>query len=344
MNLTENTNQGSAHVTKETARQAPHTPDRPRRSVPLTSDFVFKYVFGSEHSTEILKSLLSAVQEDAGYPAVATVQITNPFNQKDYAGDKLSVVDVKATDVTGAIYTMEAQANYHEAFSSRALYYWARSYGRQLAESEIYSRLQPVVGVNVMGFRLFPEAAGAPLHTAFRACCPEAPQLVALTDFIIHFIELPRFTGRDVLPSTAFGRWMYYITYRGEEGIMEDPIMKAILEDTSEIRQAEKRYGAFVADAELQDRLEARDKFRRTHLQLLHDAEQKGLKQGIEQGIEQGKAEGKEEGKAEGKAEGKEEGRIEERRETARKLKSRNMPIAEIAEITDLSEEEIRQL
>lgn len=105
---------------------------------------------------------------------------------------------------------------------------------------------------------------------------------------------------------------------------MEDPIMKAILEDTSEIRQAEKRYGAFVADAELQDRLEARDKFRRTHLQLLHDAEQKG--------------------KAEGKAEGKEEGRIEERRETARKLKSRNMPIAEIAEITDLSEEEIRQL
>ena len=105
---------------------------------------------------------------------------------------------------------------------------------------------------------------------------------------------------------------------------MEDPIMKAILEDTSEIRQAEKRYGAFVADAELQDRLEARDKFRRTHLQLLHDAEQKGLKQGKEQG--------------------KEEGRTEERRETARKLKAREMSVSEIAEITHLTEEEIREL
>ena len=41
------------------------------------------------------------MQEDAGYPAVATVQITNPFNQKDYSEDKLSVVDVKATDITG---------------------------------------------------------------------------------------------------------------------------------------------------------------------------------------------------------------------------------------------------
>ena len=336
MSTPENTNQTAPDAigrpTERIVGHAPYTPNRPRPSVPLTSDFVFKYVFGSRHSTKILRSFLSAVQEDAGYPALASVQITNPFNQKDYSEDKLSVVDVKATDVTGAIYTMEAQANYHEEFASRALYYWARSYGRQLSESEIYSRLQPVVGVNVMDFRLFPEAAGAPFHTAFRACCPEAPQLDPLTDFIIHFIELPRFDHRRRMPSTAFGRWMYYIKYRGEEGIMEDPIMKAILEDTSEIRQAEKRYEEFVADAELRDRLEARDKFRRTHLQLLHDAEQKGLKQGVEQGIEKGIEQGKE------------EGRTEERRETARKLKARNMPISEIAEITDLTEEEVRIL
>ncbi|MEX2445145.1 MAG: hypothetical protein WD492_16195 [Alkalispirochaeta sp.] len=47
--------------------------------IPLTSDFVFKYVFGAEQSTEILRSLPSAAQEDAGHPAVATVQITNPW-------------------------------------------------------------------------------------------------------------------------------------------------------------------------------------------------------------------------------------------------------------------------
>jgi predicted transposase/invertase (TIGR01784 family) len=116
-----------------------HKNTQDRREVPLTSDLVFKYVFGTRHvpdrreeradaeqSVEILRSLLSAVQEDAGCPGVATVQITNPFNQKDFADDKLSVVDVKATDVTGATYTMEAQATWHKAFASRALYYWAR--------------------------------------------------------------------------------------------------------------------------------------------------------------------------------------------------------------------------
>ena len=93
---------------------------------------------------------------------------------------------------------------------------------------------------------------------------------------------------------------------------MEDPIMKAILEDSSEIREAEKRYQEFTADAELRDRLEARDKFRRTHLQLLHDAEQKG--------------------------------RVENSRENARKLKARDMSIAEIAEIIGLPEKEIEEL
>ena len=233
-------------------------------------------------------------------------------SKKDYQSDKLSVVDVRATDVTGAIYTMEAQAAWHQNYGHRGLYYWARSYGSQLSESEIYSKLRPVVGINVMDFRLFPKEAGAPMHTAFRACCPEAPQLVALTDFILHFIELPQFTERTIRPSTLFGQWMYYIKYRGEEGIMEDPIMKAILEDTSEIAQAEKRYGAFVADEELRAQLEARDKFRRTHLQMLHDAEEKG--------------------------------KAEQRRETARKLKARNMPIAEIAEVTGFPEQEIASL
>ena len=53
---------------------------------------------------------------------------------------------MKATDVTGATYTIEAQATYHMAFASRALYYWAQAYGSQLMDGEIYTRLQPVVG------------------------------------------------------------------------------------------------------------------------------------------------------------------------------------------------------
>jgi predicted transposase/invertase (TIGR01784 family) len=112
---------------------------------------------------------------------------------------------------------------------------------------------------------------------------------------------------------------MYYIKYRAEEGVMEKPVMKAVLEQTPEIQAAEERYQRFVADAELRDRLMARDKARRTHLQLLHDAEQKGLKQG------------REEEKA-------------KRRDAAGKLKAKGMPPEEIAKIIDLPLEEIQGL
>jgi predicted transposase/invertase (TIGR01784 family) len=100
---------------------------------------------------------------------------------------------------------------------------------------------------------------------------------------------------------------------------MDDPIMKAILEDTAEIREAEKRYQEFTADAELRDRLEARDKYRRTHLQLLHDAEVKGKAEGIEE-------------------------EREKLRETVRKMKDDGLAIADIARYTGLPEDEIQTL
>ncbi len=61
---------------------------------------------------------------------------------------------------------------------------------------------------------------------------------------------------------------------------------------------------------------------------------------GIEKGIEKGRKEGKEEGRIEGKKEGKEEGR----KEFALKLLAHNFPLDEIANLTDLSIEEIKKL
>ena len=120
---------------------------------------------------------------------------------------------------------------------------------------------------------------------------------------------------------------------------MEDPIMKAILEDTSEIREAEKRYQEFTADAELRDRLEARDKFRRTHLQLLHDAEVRGFRKGFEQTLAELRAKRIEEGLELGHEEER-----EKRRATARRLKAKGRIVADIAEMVGIPEGEIREL
>jgi predicted transposase/invertase (TIGR01784 family) len=300
-----------------------HKNTRNRQTVPLTSDLVFKYVFGGEHSTRYLRSLLSAIQEDAGYPAIAAVEIANPFNLQDTADGKLSVVDVRARDVNGVTFTVEAQSTNHPAFGSRVLYYWAKTYGAQLREGDFYTTLKPVVGMNLLDFRLFPEDVGAPLHTTFVPSCVQKPALPPLPDMVLHFLELPRYNQDDAPTSTTLKKWLYFITRRGRRDAMEDPVMKQILKESPDIAEAERRYEEFVADEQLRSRLDARDKFVRTHAQLLHDAEQRGLEQGIEQGREEER---------------------EKRRETARKMKRDGLNTADIARYTDLPEEEIREL
>lgn len=70
--------------------------------------------------------------------------------------------------------------------------------------------------------------------------------------------------------------------------------------------------------------------------ELLQQGLQEGLQQGVQQGLQQGLQQGRNEGRTEGRYEGI--------RVTARNLKNKGMPLAEIAEVTGLSIEEIEKL
>ena len=64
-------------------------------------DIVFKFILGTEKSTNLLKSFVNAVQKDAGFPEIESVIIKNPFNDKTSQDAKLSVIDVRARDTKG---------------------------------------------------------------------------------------------------------------------------------------------------------------------------------------------------------------------------------------------------
>jgi predicted transposase/invertase (TIGR01784 family) len=72
-------------------------------------DYAFKKVFGSESNRDVLVDLLNAVLQFQPGREVVEVEILNPFNEKEFADDKLSVVDVKARDATGRAFAVEMQ-------------------------------------------------------------------------------------------------------------------------------------------------------------------------------------------------------------------------------------------
>ena len=107
-------------------------------------DLAFKKIFGTEENKDLLISLINSTvgQEDQ----VVDVTILNPYNQKSFKQDKLSILDIKAKGTCGKKFNIEIQITDEADYDKRALYYWAKVYTEQLKSGEDYSELEKVIG------------------------------------------------------------------------------------------------------------------------------------------------------------------------------------------------------
>ena len=81
-------------------------------------DYAFKHVFGREQSKPALMSLLDAVLQPAAGQNIASIELLNPFNEKEALDDKLSILDIKARDQSGRQFNVEMQMLAYGAFAS----------------------------------------------------------------------------------------------------------------------------------------------------------------------------------------------------------------------------------
>ena len=73
-------------------------------------DCVFKALLGSVENRNLLIHFLNAVLVDDLTSPITEAEILNPYNDKEFLDDKLSVVDVKAKDSEGRLYQIEIQS------------------------------------------------------------------------------------------------------------------------------------------------------------------------------------------------------------------------------------------
>ena len=67
-----------------------------------TVDFVFKRIFGDERNKDVLVDFLNSIFESAHRPLIESVEILNPFIDKEALTDKMSVLDIRARTVSVA--------------------------------------------------------------------------------------------------------------------------------------------------------------------------------------------------------------------------------------------------
>ncbi len=86
-----------------------------------TIDFAFKKLLGSPDHPAITLHFLNAIL--GGDPWITEVEILNPIQDKNFDGDKESILDVLARDDQGRLLNIEMQTTLPAELPERLAYY-----------------------------------------------------------------------------------------------------------------------------------------------------------------------------------------------------------------------------
>lgn len=276
-------------------------------------DLAFKKLFGVEENKDILMSFINSVVSEKDQ--VKDIILKNPYNEKNFINDKLSILDVKAQEaITGKWYNLEMQLSNQDFYAKRALYYWSKLYMGQLESGVIYSKLEKTICINILNFKCIDDEED--YHNVYKIYNEKSKKLF-FDDLEIHFIELTKYHKKA---KNLLDKW---ITFLKHENISDE--IESELEEIPTIKKAVKVLEQMNLSKEERETYEAR-------LGWLWDEElslRKAKRIGREQGLEEGREEGLEKGRVEGVK--------KEKKETIKSALEMGIDIKAISILTKLS-------
>ena len=227
-----------------------------------TVDCVYKAILGAEENKNLLLDFLNAVLAPQ-FP-ISDVEILNPYNEREFYSDKLTIVDVKARDEQGRTYQVEIQLAVFSYLPERMLYTWSDIYQSQLQSGEPFSELRPVISIWMLTENLFSESPT--FHHHFQLV-DQANEKRLSEHCSIHVLELEKWRYSEALNAEDY--WLYF--FKEAENWKELPEII----NTPEMRQAMavlKRFSEKEANYHLYQARQNAIREEQTRQQLLEDA------------------------------------------------------------------------
>ena len=286
-----------------------------KRLKPAFGDDCFiRYLFSDEGNENIVLDFINGVMIDLNFQTFNNVVILNPFNLTKYLDGKESIVDVKCITEDNQTVIIEIQLQGNQYFIRRSLYYWANSYSSLLNKSENYTKLSPVISINVLDFVLFNDIKD------FHSCylLKEIKNNKILTDHcMLHYIELPKFNLNN--DKEKLSSWIKF--FKGEN-------MSNLIKENNIFEEVEKRCQSFIDSDPLINAYRKKEWNEYFYKDMMNVEREEGIKEGIKKG----------------KLEGIKEGEKNKAISMAKSMKAKNMDINLISEITGLTIEEVNKL
>jgi predicted transposase/invertase (TIGR01784 family) len=273
-------------------------------------DVLFRKIFG-EHPNLCI-SLLNALLplEDP----IEHITYQQPEVLPDIPFLKDSIVDVYCIDSKKRQFLVEMQLQWTNSFMNRVLFNASKAYVRQLDKGDKYELLHPVYSVNLVN-QAFAHNTEEFYHHYKIVNIADTEEQIKGLEFV--FIELPKFKPQSIMEKRMAVLWLRFLTETKADVIPEDLLEVPEIQEAAELLEI----GSLTKEELLayDFNLDAI----RTQLMFIDDA----LIEGERIGMEKGEAK-----------------RKEDKLETARKMKGKGYPIADVSDITGLSKEEIENL
>ncbi|NOT63531.1 MAG: Rpn family recombination-promoting nuclease/putative transposase [Acidobacteria bacterium] len=189
----------------------------------LKNDFVFRRIFARH--PDILRGLLNDLLERTGADTIEHIEYLPSEQLPLIEGAKLSILDVRCQDLSGARFIVEMQLLHVAGFLNRVVYNGCKAYVDQLKAGESYTKLTDVVALSICDFALWPDAEqdaqGLPrvpmLSRWFVTESSRRPDhngVNRLLQVQYAFLELPKLPQRK--PETGAAHWAWLFVHAPE--------------------------------------------------------------------------------------------------------------------------------
>ena len=270
-------------------------------------DVVFQILFGEIGSEVITKNFLESILHEK----ITKIDLSkNPILRSFSPNGKKGILDVFAIINGNEKCNIEMQVGKQNDIIKRILYYWARTYIKDIKSGDKYDELERTIVILIADFEIT-ELRELGLITNWKLIESDNRKVI-LTDLLeIDIIMLPKIHKlNNSREDKALLEWLYFLENPNSKVVDE------IMEINEEIRAAKAKLEKLTEDPVVQ-----------TLLMWEEDAERRenhNKRIALEEGIKKGRA--------------------NEKIEIAKKMKQLNIDIVTIIKVTGLSQEEIEHL
>ncbi|MCL1809218.1 MAG: Rpn family recombination-promoting nuclease/putative transposase [Clostridiales bacterium] len=178
--------------------------------LPVTSDFIFKLIFGDQRNVDILAAFLRAVLDipDEEYERLV---IVDPYIKKESVDDKYGILDVKLHTVSGNVIHIEIQVRVLHNMKARTIYSQSKLVTEQMSSGMNWSDIKQTITIVITRDVFMPE--GDKYHHQFRYRTEDGVEFSDLSE--INTLDLNKLPAAN--DSTELWYWMKFIKTDDEE-------------------------------------------------------------------------------------------------------------------------------